>query len=254
MNAKHFFVIGAQRSGTTYLYKALDAHPDICMGKPIQPEPKFFLKTDLGAYRYEDYLRSYFDQTACKLYGEKTTTYIESERAAQQISQWFPDAKLVLILRDPIDRAISNYNFSCNNGLENLPIERAFLEESSRREDYDHSKISASPYAYLQRGRYIDYIRMYERHFPREQMMILIHEEFVGRVEAMWRLYSWLDVTADTQMLDVTTVVNSSEKVETNLAQDLEDYLIDYFAPSVRELEQYLARSLMMWSRFQPKG
>ena len=57
---EHFFIIGAQRSGTTYLYHLLDEHPEICMARPLRPEPKFFLKNELYARGLEYYETCYF--------------------------------------------------------------------------------------------------------------------------------------------------------------------------------------------------
>ncbi len=87
--SEHFFIVGAQRSGTTYLYRTLDEHPEIEMAKPVRPEPKFFLQGDLSAYTHDDYLGLFFGNKAgAKLRGEKSTSYIESEHAARQISRW----------------------------------------------------------------------------------------------------------------------------------------------------------------------
>ena len=251
MNPSHFFIIGAQRSGTTYIYEVLDAHDEICMARPIKPEPKFFLRTNLSDYSYDDYLQSYFDESACKVRGEKTTTYIESELAAQQISKWFPTAKIIMILRNPIERAISNYQFSQKHKLETLSIEEAFLKEPARRDNYDHSTISASPYAYLKRGHYMNYIQLYEQYFPRKQIKILIHEEFVGQLEPLQQLYRWLlvDPNYETKR-DLSYAVNASDGEKLELSDALQTYLIDHFAPSVANLEAYLGRSLNVWTHF----
>src|SRR5262245_14449285 len=163
---EHFFVVGAQRSGTTYLYYMLDEHPEIEMAKPIRPEPKFFMQDVFLESQPKDYERIYFGaKSDAQFRGEKTASYIESPLAAKRIAQWYPNAKILFLLREPIARAISNYHFSAANKLETLPLEEAIRTEEQRRENYDHDRISASPFAYLQRGIYIDYIRVYEQFF-----------------------------------------------------------------------------------------
>jgi len=246
----HFFVVGAQRSGTTYIYQLLDAHPDICMAKPLKPEPKFFLKHHMPDYSYQDYFDTYFDDGDYQLYGEKSTSYIESELAAQQIASWFEPAKIIMILRNPIERAVSNYYFSRKHNLETLPIDEAFMQESDRRDNYDRTKISASPYAYLQRGHYIRYIEMYEQFFLQEQIKILIHEEFVGQPTPIRQLYQWLGVNADVDITQNLNAVNATNKTKSTLSASLQDYLVNHFAESISQLENYMGRSLSIW---QPK-
>ena len=147
---KHFFIAGAQRCGTTYLYTLLDEHPEIEMAKPFKPEPKFFLKDSLFSKGLSYYESHFFgSKPSAWLQGEKSTTYIESETAAKHIVHAFPDAKILIVLRNPIERAISNYWFSVNNGIETAPIEEAFINEEQRRLNYDHSRFSTSPFVYL---------------------------------------------------------------------------------------------------------
>jgi hypothetical protein len=162
----HFFIAGAQRSATTYLYHLLAEHPEIEMAQPVRPEPKFFLVDELFEHGLAYYRERFFPgKPGARLRGEKSTSYMESEIAAQRIARCFPESHILFLLRDPIERAISNYWFSVNNGLESLPLEEAFRREEERWQQYDRSRVSVSPYAYLRRGRYIDFIEVYERYF-----------------------------------------------------------------------------------------
>lgn len=250
----HFFVVGAQRSATTYLYNLLDAHPQIEMAHPVRPEPKFFLRDDLGEKTLVDYHTAHFDPPHhnLRVRGEKSTSYIESEKAARAIHTWLPDAKIIFLLREPVARAISNYHFSVENGLEMLSIEDAFRTEEMRREQYDKSAISASPYAYLKRGRYIDYIEMYERYFPRENLLIYLNEEFVGSQEQAQRLYTQLGVSADFVPPTLHQAANVSEKIQpVQLSPDLLPELHAYFADANARLAAYLGRPLTVW-QFPP--
>src|SRR6266576_1930600 len=104
----HFVIVGAQRCGTTYLYRLLDEHPEIEMAKPLWPEPKFFLDDErypLGLPYYES---QFFSEPETRVRGEKSTSYIESETAAQRIKATLPEAAVLVVLRDPVLRAISN--------------------------------------------------------------------------------------------------------------------------------------------------
>lgn len=247
--ADHFFIVGAQRSGTTYLYHLLDQHPAIEMAKPVRPEPKFFLRPDLDRLAREDYLSTYFSEET-PVRGEKSTSYIESEYAARALSQWFPVAKIVFLLRNPIDRAISNYKFSCHHNVERLPMHDAFMQEESRRDNYDRTQFSTSPYAYLKRGLYVNYIRQYERYFPRENLLIYLFEELTDNTSALQTLYAALEVDETFIPPDISRVVNASEDdVNVEMDDDLWHYLQDYFADSNRELARYLGRPLEIWDQ-----
>ena len=245
----HFFVVGAQRSGTTYLYHLLDEHPQIAMAQPMRPEPKFFLREDLASLTHADYQATYFaDASPAQLYGEKSTSYIEKEEAAQHIAQWFPEAKLIFLLRNPIHRAISNYQFSQQNGIETASIEVAFLEETQRQDNYDSTRFSVSPFTYLQRGRYIDYLKMYENYFPRQNLLVYIFEEFVGNQALVQELYQELGVEASFRPASLSKKYNHSLPHADTLTAKLKAYLNNYFQQSNQALAHYMGRSLAMWS------
>jgi hypothetical protein len=117
MNKNQFFIVGAQRSGTTYLYNILDEHPEICMAQPVKPEPKYFLNKKLLDINIDEYYKMYYyENKKIKIYGEKSTSYYENEEVAKSIALTFPLTKIIFILANPVDRAISNYKFSVQNG------------------------------------------------------------------------------------------------------------------------------------------
>jgi len=158
--------------------------------------------------------------------GEKSTAYIESETAASRIAKVYPQAKILLILRDPVERAISNYWFSVNSGLETLPIDQAFLHEDERRLDYDPEKISVSPYAYLKRGCYIDYLLMYESYFPAGNIKVMLYEQLIGSEAHSLDLYAFLGVSDYTPPV-LHTTVNKGDKPDISLSSELQQYLVD---------------------------
>src|SRR5690606_13316093 len=142
---RQLFIVGAQRCGTTYLYKLLDEHPEVEMAKPARPEPKFFLK-DGSENQRDHYINTYFSNQNTLLLGEKSTSYIESRRAAERIATCFPDAIIIFLLRNPVSRAISNYWMSVDNELEDQPIS-VLLDDSM--ESRPSQGLSVSPFRYL---------------------------------------------------------------------------------------------------------
>ncbi|HEX9774510.1 MAG TPA: sulfotransferase [Actinomycetota bacterium] len=244
-DASFFVIVGAQRCGTTYLYTLLDEHPSIEMARPLRPEPKFFLKADAVARGIDAYLADHFGHRPhARVRGEKGTSYIESEDAARRIAGILPDPKIVVLVRDPIDRAISNYRFSVKNGLETLPIAEALTEQAQDR-PYDTSSISASPFGYLRRGRYAEQLEMYGRHIPRERIFVAVLEELVeGGVLA--ELCAFLGVEPH-QTREPGPPVNASEGEKPQLAEADAARLRTYFAPATERLEEFLGRRIESW-------
>lgn len=250
----HFFIVGAQRSATTYLYHLLADHPEIAMARPVRPEPKFFLLDGLFVRGLQYYHTAFWEEsTRLRIRGEKTTSYMESETAAKRISDAFPDAKIVFLLRDPIERAVSHYWFSVHNGWETLPMSEAFLREDERRLAYDRTRVSTSPYAYLHRGRYMESIDLYLRWFPREQVKVLLREELTRSLLAVQDLYAFLGASPDIVPPTFGRTINAGAHSGESVPPDLRRYLAEYFAAPNARLACFLRRDLREWG-YPPEG
>lgn len=243
----HFFIVGAQRCGTTYLYHVLDEHPEICMAKPVKPEPKFFLDESCLSIGYPEYRRRYFAacSTAGRVFGEKSTSYIESDEAIGRIHAMLPKSKLLVILRDPVERAISNYWFSRENGLEVRTPEEVFLKRTTPRPVCRST--SVSPFAYLERGEYASYLKRLQRVFVGGNVKVLIHEEFVGRRESVGAVYRFLDVDSGFVPACLTERINRRTMSGDVDDEEIVKCLEQYYKPHIEELEQFLGRDLSVW-------
>lgn len=229
MNRNQFFIIGAQRSGTTYLYTVLDEHPQICMAKPARPEPKFFISDTAVGWGKELYESHYYTRNNARAYGEKSTSYIEHPLAIEGILAFYPEARILIMLRNPVERALSNYFFSVENGIETRSLEEVFLKNTPPPEL--HLKTSVSPFAYLDRGIYIDYIRPYIDAFGRERTKILTMEEFTGNADGLRELFSFLEVDPSVTIPSVEQIVNGAERrtpVDDAIYQHLTKYYSNY--------------------------
>ena len=247
---EHLFIVGAQRSATTYLHHLLAEHPEIEMARPVRPEPKFFLLDDLFERGLSHYHQAFWQgRTAARILGEKTTSYMESEKAAQRIAGSFPDARIIFLLRDPIERAVSHYWFSVQNGWETLPMSEAFLREDERWLDYDRQRVSASPYAYLHRGRYIEYIELYLRWFPTEQIKVLLQEQLTHSLDLTRDLYHFLGASRDFIPPVWGRRVNEGDSPRDPLPPDLERHLTEYFSEHNARLARFLGVELREWHR-----
>lgn len=248
-------MIGAQRSGSTYLFGNLDGHPEIFMAKPLRPEPKYFLDSARYGRGKTYYEEAYFKKRRQrhKYIGEKSTSYLEFPQAGRRIHSYYPHARILIILRNPITRAYSNYQFSVMNKIENLSFGEALDAEKGRllRKEY---QTSVNPYAYLKRGHYIDYLRSYVEIFGRSQIKIVIAEEYLLNLSAIAELYEWLGVNSKIIPNGYDQKVNSSD---VSLRDDPDWHSIyarlqDSYAASISTLEAFLGRQIDVWKEPLP--
>lgn len=160
-----FVVIGAMRSGSTSLYRHLADHPEVWMD---HKEIHFFDR------RFEygvDWYKSVFPAEAqgAKAYGEATPSYLYDREAIGRMAEVLPHARLLAILRDPVERAYSHYWMDRARGREHRPFEAVVDEEL--RDGF------GSDSAYLDRGRYQPQLECVCRHFPREALHVVLLDD-----------------------------------------------------------------------------
>jgi len=246
--SSHFFIAGAQRSGTTYLHTILTEHPEIELNQPWWPEPKFFLNEDAPS-RIDEYKKKYYFRDDATLQGEKSVCYMEHSEVIERIARSFPDARIIFILRDPVDRAISNYWYSVGNKLEEAPIEQALTDESFAQRAYDNKRIiGCPPYFYLQRGKYADYLDNYLQHFDRSQIKILVSEQFFNNQKSISDLFEFLKIDPDFAPPSMAKKVNSYVPPEQNMkGTEVEQFLSQYYAESVKDLAERFNVDTSQW-------
>jgi hypothetical protein len=233
---EHFVIVGAQRSGTTGLYRTLQQHPEICLAEPLRPEPKFFLDPEAVRGGYREYLCRHFPHHAGqRVLGEKSTSYIEREDAIEGIRALLPQAKLVFVLRDPVLRAYSNWRFSRDNGLETLSFEDALEAEPARLTTGCPEGLSVNPFAYVTRGRYTRYLDRWARAFPREQILVVLSETLFAGDRGVRALLDRLGVASDLP-IHPTGPVNASTGGPDLPPAAAAARLRETFAPGIEEL------------------
>jgi len=181
-----FLVIGAPKAGSTALHVALHRHPQIYMS--ATKEPKFFLTDgpppskggpgDAKTYREhvwrrDDYEALFDPAPPGTRRGESTTLYLGTPAAHRRIAAAVPEARLVAILRDPVDRAHSNWTHLFSAGLE---PESDFLKACSL-EPERLAKGWAPFWGYTTLGRYGEQLTSLFDHFPRDQVLVLTYRE-----------------------------------------------------------------------------
>lgn len=241
---RHALVVGAQRCGTTLLYELLDAHPDILMARPRRPEPKVFLSEELTAKGIDWYRDTYFrDRTTEAVLAEKSTSYLEDAAAPARAARMLGRCHVIVQLRDPVRRAVSNWRFSAANGVEERPLGQALEESLAGPRAWDPEQTSVSPFAYLERGRYLDDLEPWFAQFGDRVLVRFLEDEPLSS-EQIRDLYTSLGVDPSFRPDLPSERVNVSEGAEPSLDPVLEARLRDYFAASDLGLAQRLGREL----------
>lgn len=186
-----FFVIGAQKAGTTSLYEYLRQHPQIYMS-PIK-EPSYFAPEQCPGgpeFTWESYLHLFAGAGTELALGEATATYLWSAAAPLRIAVRIPEARIVIILRNPIDRAFSQYLHMLTEGVTRRSF-RAQISVSLRQPEMRFSHT----WPFLELGLYHQQVARYLRQFPRSKVHICYYEEFArSPLRVMSELYAFLGV------------------------------------------------------------
>lgn len=232
----NFLVIGAAKSGTTALYKYLGQHPEIYMS-PYK-EPHFFAfegeKLDFRGPRdrammsymtvnERDRYEALFDGvTDEKAVGEASPMYIYVPGTAERIKHYVPDMKMIAVLRNPVDRAYSNYLHMVRDDREPLSsFVDALKAEPERIEDNWYAS-----WHYKQMGFYHAQLRRYLELFDRDRIQIHLYEDLNrDAVGVLQEIFRFLDVD-DSFVPDVSVRYNESGVHKSNLLRALHTYLL----------------------------
>lgn len=171
----NFLVIGAQKAGTTTLHHYLSQHPQLHL--PKVKELHFFDNDILYAKNPIDYniYHKHFDlNLKVKLRGEVTPIYMYWEPCAKRMHSYNPNLKLIMILRNPIERAFSHWNMEMNRGAEKLSFFEALkCEEAANKKYLSQDRVRS----YLDRGFYSKQIERLYKYFPKKNVLILKSED-----------------------------------------------------------------------------
>lgn len=176
-----FFIVGAPRAGTTSLYAYLSGHPNIYM--PAEKEPNFFCHSQADATRRkrhlrpivtgeDNYLNLFKDASPEALIGEASPFYLYDEAAPGRIKEKNRQARIIIVLREPIDRAYSHYLLTVRRGYMDKPFYEALVEDycrTSKGVDVNH--------LFVELGLYYQKIRRYLDTFGAKQVRIFLYDD-----------------------------------------------------------------------------
>jgi len=314
----NFIIAGERRSGTTTLGKWIQCHPEIFINQ--QFDQAYFMDDEIrgtiewsegfgnkelwySKHSKEQYCEQFIeaDKSKHKAIGEKSADYLFLNESLERMHNYYPNAKIILTLRNPIKRSWSHYWNEVGKGRESLTFEEAIKKEDERISSSDFARTHLS---YLNRGKYINSIKNLLKLYPENQIHIIILEEAIKQpVEVLKSLYNFLEVNPEIGLENAgkrfnnnwTTIpkkfwlskpilrkieekiINRGVKLiakglyhdfytrrkklvklqapfrvspaELKMEDSLKNELIEYFTPSINELEALLDKNLSFWKK-----
>src|ERR1700719_4663253 len=232
-----FFIVGHAKCGTTALYEALRRHPQIFM--PRLKEPWYFARNNphpqldrersieyTGRRRetLEEYLANFADARADQLVGEGSTSYLWSKVAAAEIAKAQPSARIIAILREPAAFLRSLHLQRLTDHIESeTDFAKALALDDERRAGRMIPRYAFWPQSiiYSDQSRYVEQLRRYDAVFPRDQILVLIYEDYRRDNDAtLGRVLDFLGVDAH-RSVHVAESNTTSKRVRSNRVNDL---------------------------------
>jgi Sulfotransferase domain len=239
-----FLILGAQKAGTTALYAYLRWHPQIT--GPSFKEVSFF---DRHYARGERWYRAHMPVRHSGIVGEASPSYLFHPLAPERVARILPNARLIALLRNPVDRAFSHYQHEVALGREQLSFEEALAAEGERMrgevermlEDPRYFSHAWWNYTYAARGRYAEQLERWFAVFPREQLLVLLTDELASDTAGTYsRTLDFLEV--DQRGLESYPRIFEREYGEMDPATRAR--LTEEFAEPNRRLVELLGRHL----------
>jgi hypothetical protein len=238
-----FILAGAQKSGTTALHYFLSRHPNITMGD--QQEIHFFDNDALFVFEadYEELHKHYPPLGSSTIAGDCTPSYIYHKPAVERIWKYNPKSKLLILLRNPVDRAFAHWNMQRFRGREPLDFFDAVREEKTRITGAPPAE--ARRFAYVDRGFYAQQLERLFKIFPRDQVKAVKFEAFKEKQrETLTSIFSFLGLgplrsvrSKDRNIVPYERAMNWEEKV----------FLYNLFQEDIAKLEQLLSWDCSDW-------
>jgi hypothetical protein len=208
VNWPNFLIVGAAKAGTTALYHQLTQHSEVFMSE--QKEMNFFALKDQtldfkgpgdmdGIHRtsitnQSIYISFFSNLKNKKAIGEVSPLYLYSPIAPELINSLIPNSKIIIILRNPVDRAFSAFSHLRRDHREKIDnFEKAFDQNDTRKE-LNWAEI----WHYKSMGLYFDQVQRYLQYFPKNQMLFIIYDDFVNTPQkVLEKLCTFLSINSN---------------------------------------------------------
>ncbi|MCE2509310.1 MAG: sulfotransferase domain-containing protein [Nitrosopumilaceae archaeon] len=235
-----FVIIGTQKSASTSLYQFIIDHPGVTAAR-IKEIDYFTINYEYGQGWYQ----SNFPIDDGKMTGEASINYMLYASAPSRMTSYLPDAKLLVVLRNPVDRAYSQYQMMFRKKLVTSTFEDALDTERANwggRNGWllrDDDPASFAINSYLAKGHYADQLDNWFGHYPREQFLIMSAEEMKNDINGtMEKVFGFLDLP----FVRHDTYRNLNEWKYPPMSPETREMLVKHFRPHNVKLQQLLGR------------
>lgn len=240
-----FVIIGATKCGTTSLYEYMKGHPQVLPA--IWKEIEYYRYPERGREWYLSHFPRIPDSPDRFITGEASTCYIGMREAKPLLYEQYPDVKLMALVRDPVDKAISHCHHDRMLGVEERTVEEALNAELDILESIDDPWPEAGDYwrterGYVWHGLYAYFIEDWISTFSKSNMLVIPSDDLYGKpAETLAMVYDYLGVP-NHELAEYK--VHLKGKYEKKRDEPVRDRLIRYFAPYNARLEQLMGREL----------
>ncbi len=234
--APDFIIIGATKCGTTSLFFYLNQHPQILA--PHKKEINFFNHNfQMGVPWYLAHFPAIADTNEF-ITGEASPVYFYDEQVIQRLKQLFPETKLIMMLRNPVQRTISEYYHAVNHGLENRSLIELIELEKKLLATQPRSEVMQK-FGYLLNSIYVEKIAKWMTNFSNENILIIESELFFEQTDLiMTKTWEFLGLPYIEQEERIRYNTGCYSPVIPEIKQKLQEFFVSYN----QELEQYLDR------------
>jgi len=238
-----FIIIGAQKGGTSALnHYIAKQHPNVrrSMRKEVHYYDRNFHKSLLW---YRAYFPVGFSLPEGVITGEASPYYLAHPHAPRRIAEVQPGVKMIALLRNPKDRALSHYHMSVRKGRETLSFDEAVRREEERIgpewqrmvNEPGYESVTYRAFSYKHRGRYAEQLRRYYEHFDASQILIMSSDAFRENTpEGLRRVCRFLEIPTPESY--ATAGPRHTRSYSREMNEDTERYLDTYFTPLNQEL------------------
>ena len=247
-----FIIIGAQKSGTTSLYDLISKHPGVIPTRHKELHYFSSTKYEWGTRWYRLNFPTKLEKRILEkklnyriITGEATPNYILHPNTKKRIKNLIPKTKIIVILRNPADRAYSHYNHNVERKLENLSFEEAIREkrfEGKEDKIYDDRFFEASNYmmySYLLRGRYAEQLEAWFKIFEKDQILVVDFEEFIKIPnKVLNEIFEFLELPRYEQKNISKLNIGEYHSMDPQTRK----FLIEYYKPDKEKLYKLLNR------------
>jgi len=284
----NFIIVGAPKAGTTALYHYLSEHPQVFMSTP--KEVNFFSReaiekqglyySDFKTKNLDSYEQLFFEGVDKKAVGEGSVSYLFYPDVPQKIKDVIPEVKIIMILRNPLERGYSHYLMDYRLGLVDLSYDEIVYKA------VNHEKLNLYYQQYVELGLYYEQVKRYISLFEKKQVRVYLQEDLRNNSEyVIHDLYDYLDIdksfTPNTdqehnsfsmpknsfiQKLYGTGIIRTTLsrffpiklkmillngffelKKKPSLSKKTEEYLLKVYQPDIKNLERLIEKDLSHW-------